>query len=306
MLILLAGAAGQLGHELKPRLEALGKVVCVDRVDPGDQRGFLTADLGNRSATEVLLNRVRPDLVVNAAAYTAVDRAEDDRDTAFRINADLPACMARWCARNDRALLHYSTDYVFSGHADRPYTEADVAEPINVYGESKRAGEQEIARIACDHLVLRSSWVYSVHGNNFVLTMLQLAERRPELNIVIDQVGCPTWARNLAAASVEALGKLLENPSKGGLYHYCDAGIVSWLEFARLIFSTAAGLGLLERVPQCRPVNSSALQQAARRPAYSAMDTSLIQRELGIEPAALAPSLRSCLNDLVKKHDANE
>jgi dTDP-4-dehydrorhamnose reductase len=303
MLILLAGAAGQLGHELKPRLEALGKVVCVDRVNPGKLPGFLAADLGDRSATEILLNRVRPDVVVNAAAYTAVDRAESDRATAFRINADLPACMARWCARNDRSLLHYSTDYVFSGRSGRPYTEADAAEPINVYGESKRAGELLIAESDCRHLVLRSSWVYSVHGNNFVLTMLKLAGQRPELNIVNDQVGCPTWARNLATASVAALQQLLADASKSGLYHYCDADVVSWLDFARLIFSTAAGLGLLERAPQCLPVESSAFQQAARRPAYSAMDTSRIRQQLGIEPAPLETSLRACLNDLVKTND---
>jgi dTDP-4-dehydrorhamnose reductase len=298
VLILLTGAAGQLGHELKPRLEPLGTVTCVDREDPGTIKGFVKAELSDLAATEVLLNRVRPDVVVNAAAYTAVDRAETERETAFRVNAELPDLMARWCSRNDRMLVHYSTDYVFSGDSDTPYSEADRARPVNVYGESKLAGERAVVASGCKQLTLRSSWVFSTHGNNFVLTMLKLARQRSDLNIVTDQVGCPTWARNLAAASVAALRQVTSDSTKCGLYHYCDADIVSWLEFARLIFSTAVELGLLDRVPRCHPVDSSAFQQAATRPSYSAMDTSLIRSALQIEPAGLQASLRECLKDL--------
>ncbi len=150
---------------------------------------------------EILLNRMQPDLIVNAAAYTAVDRAETESEAAFRINAELPGCLARWYARNDRLLLHYSTDYVFSGEAREPYREDAPTGPLNVYGESKLAGEWAITASGCRHLVLRTSWVYSGHGNNFVLTMLRLARERPTLSIVADQIGCPTWARNLARVS---------------------------------------------------------------------------------------------------------
>ena len=300
MLILLAGSSGQLGQELLPRLQTLGDVVCVDRTDVAGQGTITTADLGDLSATELLLNRTRPDLVINAAAYTAVDRAESERDLAFRVNAELPGCMARWAARNQRMLVHFSTDYVFPGESDHPFRENDPTGPLNVYGESKLAGERAVAESACLNLVLRTSWVYSAHGNNFVLTMLRLAGQRDELNIVSDQVGCPTWARNLASASVQALEQVRREPSRAGLYHYCDAGIVSWLDFARMIFETAVELGLLPRTPLCHEVDSSAFQQAAKRPAYSAMDTTRIRRDLGIEPEALSSSLKSCLQDLVE------
>jgi dTDP-4-dehydrorhamnose reductase len=299
LLILLAGASGQLGQELLPRLRTLGEVVCVDRADPGKRGDITTVDLGDLSAAELLLNRTRPDLVVNAAAYTAVDRAETESATAYRVNAELPGCLARWAMRNQRLLVHYSTDYVFPGQSDHPFVENDPTGPLNVYGKSKLAGEEAVAASGCRNLVLRTSWVYSAHGNNFVLTMLKLAEQRDVLNIVSDQEGCPTWARNLAAATGQALAQIRKDPSKAGLYHYCDAGIVSWLDFARLIFETAVELGLLSRVPVCNEVDSSAFRQAAIRPAYSAMDTTRIRQTLGITPEALPSSLKACLQDLV-------
>ena len=201
MNVLLTGAAGQLGQELWPRLASLGHIEAVDRLAVSGERKVRAADLSDLNRVEIMLNRSLPDLIVNAAAYTAVDRAEDEPEAAFRINAELPGCLARWAARNGRALVHYSTDYVFDGKGDSPYAVGDPTGPLNVYGESKLAGEWAIQSSGCRHLILRTSWVYSGHGNNFVLTMLRLARERSSLSVVSDQVGCPTWARNLAGVT---------------------------------------------------------------------------------------------------------
>lgn len=302
MNILLCGASGQLGQELLPLLTRHGGVIQVDQLVTEGDRVTVQQDLGDLNRLELLLNRTRPDIVVNAAAYTAVDAAQDHRDTAFLLNADMPGCLARWCARNDRLLLHYSTDYVFSGDSTRPWQEQDPPGPLNVYGESKLGGERAIAASGCRNIVLRTSWVYSGHGNNFVLTMLRLARQRPGLKIVADQVGCPTWARNLARVSSTVLDRVLETnepDTYGGLYHYCDGGVVSWFDFAQAIFRTAKRLGLLEEMPEVEAVRSSDFQQKARRPLYSVLDTSAIQQRFGIERAGLNESLLACLEELV-------
>lgn len=303
MNLLLTGASGQLGQELRPQLRELGRLHLVDRaVAPGD-RETLVQELGDLGRVEILLNRMRPDIVVNAAAYTAVDRAEDDRETAFRINEELPGCIARWAQRNDRLLVHYSTDYVFSGNASRPYTEKDTPGPLSVYGESKLAGETAIVESGCRQLTLRTSWVYSGHGNNFVLTMLRLARERPSLSIVSDQTGCPTWARNLASVSRAVIEQYSEDENhtgRQGVYHYCDGDAVSWYEFARTIFKKAMQAGLLQRLPKMTAVPSSGFPQKAGRPLNSVLDTTRIQQDFGIEPAGLESSLESCLMEMVE------
>jgi dTDP-4-dehydrorhamnose reductase len=279
MKALLTGASGQLGQELLPRLQALGDVIRVDRAVGGGDRQTLQQDLADLDRVERLLNRARPDLVVNAAAYTEVDRAEQDSTAAFRINAELPGCLARWSQRNGCLLVHYSTDYVFSGESDRPWRESDPTGPLNVYGQSKLAGEQAIAESGCRHLVLRTSWVYSAHGSNFVLTMLRLARERPALSIVADQVGCPTWARNLAQVTARLISAVGRNDGRLGTWHYCDSGVLSWYDFAQAIFAAAQSAGLLERLPTTTAVPSSGFPQAARRPLYSVLDTSAIRRD---------------------------
>ncbi|MDT8322155.1 MAG: dTDP-4-dehydrorhamnose reductase [Xanthomonadales bacterium] len=305
MNILLAGASGQLGQELLPKLQLLGRVISVDRQfsEPGE--GQIEQDLADLNRVEILLNRSRPDLVVNAAAYTAVDRAESDPFPAFRVNAELPGCLARWVERNDRLLLHYSTDYVFDGESDRPYVEQDLTGPRNVYGESKLAGEWAIAASRCRYLLLRTSWVYSSHGNNFVLSMLRLASERSALSVVSDQIGCPTWARNLARVSVQLVEAVRARPADvaWGIYHYCDASALSWYDFARAIFGMAAELGLLARLPDMTAVNSVEYPQVAERPLYSVLDTSAIGRAFAVQPASLKPSLRACLEELKRNDD---
>lgn len=302
MNILLTGASGQLGQELLPLLTQLGKVKAVDRnVDSVRSPGDLKFDLSDLNRVEILLNRQRPDIVVNAAAYTAVDRAESESESAFRVNADLPGCLARWAERNDRLLFHYSTDYVFDGQSDEPYKETNETSPINVYGESKLAGEWAITASRCRSVILRTSWVYSAHGSNFVLSMLRLASDRPELSIVSDQTGCPTWARNLAKVSGKVISQLIKHKTDSkndGLYHYCDATITTWYEFASSIFSTAFDLGLLSEIPRLKPLKSSQYPQIAQRPGFSVLDTSAIRETFGIEAVGLNESLAVCLQEI--------
>lgn len=301
MNILLTGASGQLGQELLPQLRRLGSVTQVDRaVVPGNS-SLLQQDLGDLGKVEVLLNRMRPDVIVNAAAYTAVDHAEDDPDSAFRINEALPARLARWSKSNDRLLVHYSTDYVFSGESDRPYLEEDPTGPLGVYGASKLAGETAISDSGCRNLILRTSWVYSAHGNNFVLTMLRLARERPSLSIVSDQVGCPTWARNLAAVTrrmIDQAWSAEDGAFPSGVYHYCDRDAVSWYEFARTIFTAGARLGILHRLPEMTAVPSSGFPQKAKRPLYSVLNASKINEQFGIEQAGLQQSLQACIEEI--------
>lgn len=302
MNILLTGAGGQLGRELRPLLAELGTVTAVDRSAAGLE-GVRELDLADADRLDRLLQEVRPGLVVNAAAYTAVDRAEREADAAFAINAGLPGRLAGWSNDHGAFLLHYSTDYVFSGEADRPYREDDPTGPINVYGESKLAGERAVADSGCAHAQLRTSWVYASHGQNFVRTMLRLAGERDTLRVVDDQFGRPTWARSLAQASMQLLaGRVGDGtvPSLHGTWHYCDSGALSWYDFARSIFRLAAELDLVERVPEIVPVSSDAFPQVAERPQYSVLDTSRIGEDFGIEPPGVETSLRACLQQMKK------
>ncbi len=301
MKILLTGAAGQLGVELRPVLEGFGQLVSVDRVAPANELQAVCLDLGDFGRLEALLEKLRPDLVVNAAAYTAVDQAESEAESAFRINAELPACLARWAFHSGSLVVHYSTDYVFPGESDRPYRETDPTGPLNVYGESKLAGEVEIAATGCRHLLLRTSWVYSSHGNNFVRTMVRLARERDSLSVVDDQVGRPTWARNLARVSGDLLARVRQQPAESellGTWHYCDNGTVSWYDFALAIFREAQANGMLERIPKVQGVSSQEYPQAAQRPRYSVLDTAAISTRFGIVPAALEASLEACLEEM--------
>ncbi len=261
-------------------------------------------DLSDQGAVTALLDRFQPELIFNAAAYTAVDRAESEPDLARAINATAPETLSLWAARHGAGLVHFSTDYVFDGRKGAPYLETDPAAPLNVYGETKLEGEQALAASGCRHVVLRTSWVYASHGQNFVLKMLELARERDELAIVSDQVGRPTWAANLARYAVAAVDAgLLDDPHFGDdsgarLLHASDAGAMSWFEFARLIFDTAQSLGLLESIPELREVGSDAFPTVAKRPASSVLGTGRLRSRVGVDPTSVKDSLKHCLGEL--------
>lgn len=300
MKILLTGAAGQLGNELYPLLCELGSVTAADvNAAASNAPECQAVDLGDSRRLQELLDRTAPDVVVNAAAYTAVDRAEEQPELAQRVNADMPGQIARWARDNQALLVHYSTDYVFDGASRRPYVENDPPAPLNVYGETKLGGERAIQESGCRALILRTSWVYSSHGGNFVLGMLKLARAGRELSIVDDQVGCPTWARNLARATRQCLERGLPAAADGCvLYHYSDRDAVSWYGFAAMIFDHAVRLGLLPRTPAFRSTDTAGYPQLATRPAYSVLDTSAMQAASGFQPPGLDESLLKCMKEI--------
>lgn len=305
MNILLTGAAGQLGSELWPLLSARGELTATDRHKPAKASGnWLELDIGDFRRLEYLLDRLRPELVVNTAAYTAVDQAEADRQIAFDINAELPARLASWAGKNGARLLHYSTDYVFDGKNEKPYLEIDGTNPLNVYGESKLAGELAIGSVRCSHVILRTSWVYSSHGKNFVLSMLNLARKGLSLKVVNDQLGCPTWARSLAQASMKVMeGWRAGSPDDAsGVYHYRDDTRLSWYDFAGAVFARGLDAGLLEALPSLASVPSSEFPQPARRPAWSVLDTGKIEHVFGVRPASFEHALQTVINEIKQEH----
>ncbi len=300
MNILLTGAAGQLGSELLPLMSRRGKVISTDRRALTGQQNWVALDISHGGDLEALLNRLRPELIVNTAAYTAVDRAEAEAETAFAVNAEMPGRLARWARVNDAHLLHYSTDYIFNGQADRPYNELDQPDPQNVYGDSKLAGERAIEASGCKHAILRTSWVYSSHGKNFVLSMLDLARRGLALKVVNDQTGCPTWARNLALASDAVINAWQGSSSEyhKGVFHYCDDRQMSWFEFAQTIFDFAVNTGVLAHAPDLQPVPGSEFPQPACRPKWSVLETGRIYNIFGIRPASFSQSLKTVIEEI--------
>lgn len=278
MRILLFGANGQVGTELRRSLAPFGDVVATTRGGTlDDGKTCEVADFDAPDSLPALIERVAPDVVVNAAAYTAVDRAESDRDAAFRANAEAPARIAATCAARGARLIHYSTDYVFDGHGTRPYREDDPTQPAGVYGASKRAGEEAIAATGADALILRTAWVYAAHGKNFLRTMLRLAAERDRLRVVADQTGTPTPAALIADVTALALAK----PALSGIRHLTAAGQTTWHGFAEAIVAGAHARGLLARVVPVDPIATVDYPTPAARPAYSVLDTSRLAADLG-------------------------
>ena len=284
MRFLLLGANGQVGFELHRGLEALGEVI------PATRDGLLpgggvarVADLSDLAALVALLDDIKPDVIVNAAAYTAVDRAESEPELAHAINAAAPAALARWCAARGGKLVHYSTDYVFDGRSDRPWREDDATAPLGVYGRSKRDGETGIELSGCEHLILRTAWVYAARGHNFLRTMMRLAGERDHLRVVSDQIGSPTPARWIAAVTVALLARWQAGaPWPAGIVHLTSSGQTSWHGFAEAIFSAAVDAGLLERAPQVEAILTSAYPTPAQRPAHSCLDTFALRTRFGV------------------------
>ena len=292
MRLLLLGGNGQVGRELRRTLPALGELVVATR-EGGD--GEPAADFDAPDALGELVLRIAPDVVVNAAAYTAVDRAESEPDAAFRVNARAPGAIAQACAATGALLLHYSTDYVFDGSASRPYREDDATAPLGVYGASKLAGEEAIRASGARHAILRTAWVYAGHGRNFLLTMLRLASERDELRVVADQIGAPTSAAWIADASARIVA---HGVPASGTWHLVAAGGTSWHGFAEAIMDEALAAGLLQRVPRVLPIATAEYPTPARRPAYSVLDTERLRRDFGIAPPDWRDGLRAVLSEL--------
>jgi dTDP-4-dehydrorhamnose reductase len=287
--ILLLGAAGQVGFELAIRLPALGDVTAIDRDE---------LDLTDGLALKAYLDRLAPDLIVNAAAYTAVDKAEQEQSLAHHINAEAPAALADWASQSGAALVHYSTDYVFDGLATSAYTEEMPCAPMGVYGQSKRLGEQAIVASGCRHLILRTSWVYGGRGQNFLLSILGHASNRDQLSIVDDQWGSPSWCGALAENTIVAISRLVPGDDwarLGGLYHLSANGQTTWCRFARRFVAMAVDKGLLARAPEIRPISTADWPTPAARPAFSVLDNSLFQDVFGLRVDDWQDQLSSCM-----------
>jgi dTDP-4-dehydrorhamnose reductase len=293
--ILVTGVSGQVGFELARALQGLGQVLAPRRAE---------CDLSNPDSLRNYVRAQRPDLIVNPAAYTAVDKAEEDRAMAFAINAEAPAVLAEEAGKLGAAVIHYSTDYVFDGTKPGAYVEEDPTNPSNVYGASKLAGEQALRDSGVPHLVFRTSWVYGSRGANFVLTMLKLARDKDELSIVADQIGAPTWCRTIAdlTAHVVAQGIASGDLSKwlgerSGIYHLTSAGAASWADFAEAIFEDAG----LEKRPSVKRIPTSEFPRPATRPLNSRMSGEKLADSFGLRAPEWRDALRLCLGEMQGK-----
>jgi len=296
MSSLVFGANGQVGQELLRALAPLGVVTGTTRsgVLP-DGSACLTADFSDPGSVVALLDATRPARVINAAAYTAVDKAESDLEAARVANAETPGAIARWCAAHDVPLVHYSTDYVFDGSGTRPYRPDDAPAPLGVYGTSKLAGEQAIRAAGGRHLIFRTAWVYAAHGQNFLRTMLRVGAERDVLRVVADQIGTPTPAALIADVTARLLRA--DNPASG-TWHLTATGETSWHGFAEAIFAGAVERGLLARAPKVEAITTADYPTPAKRPAYSRLDTSSLERDFGIALPSWQAALDGVLDTL--------
>lgn len=296
MKILLTGKNGQVGWELQRTLAPLGEVVAVDRQ---------ALDLANPDAIRALIREVKPALIVNPAAYTAVDKAESEPELAMAVNGIAPGIMAEEAKRLGAAMVHYSTDYVFDGTKASPYTEKDLPNPGNVYGKTKLAGEQAIQAVGIPHLILRTSWVYGTRGRNFLLTIMRLAQERDELKIVDDQIGAPTSCRMIAEVTGQILAQcfspIAQSPSPiapySGLYHLTAAGQTSWHGFTAAILESRARLTGTPG-PRLSPIPTSAYPLPASRPLYSVMANDKLQQVFGVSAPAWQSGLSLCMDEM--------
>ncbi|HAU80014.1 MAG TPA: dTDP-4-dehydrorhamnose reductase [Stenotrophomonas sp.] len=295
MTILLLGANGQLGQELRRALAPLGTIVATTRSGAlPDGSACEVADFDQPASLAALLDRVRPTVVVNAAAYTAVDRAEDDREAAFRANAEAPGVLAHWCAQAGVPLVHYSTDYVFDGQGTRPYREDDATAPLGVYGASKLAGEQAIRAAGGRHLIFRTAWVYASHSANFLRTMLRVGAERDVLRVVADQVGTPTPAALIADVTAQALQ---HDGALSGTWHLTAKGETSWHGFAEAIFADAVATGVLPRAPIVEAISTAEYPTPAKRPAYSHLDVAKLEQDFGVSLPSWQEGLKRVIAD---------
>ena len=274
MNILLFGKTGQVGWELQRALAPLGTVTAVDV-----KSTTFCGDFSNPEGVAETVRRVRPDVIVNAAAHTAVDKAETEREFAELLNATSVKAIAVEAEKLGAWLIHYSTDYVFPGTGERPWLETDAVAPLNVYGETKLAGEKAVQENCTKHLIFRTSWVYAGKGNNFAKTMLRLAKDRPELSVINDQFGAPTGAELLADCTAHAIRTALHKPEVAGLYHLVASGTTTWHDYAALVFAEAKAAGMALAIEKLNAVPTSAAPTPARRASNSRLNTEKFQRQ---------------------------
>lgn len=298
--ILLTGKNGQVGWELQRALAPLGDVVAVDRQE---------MDLADPDSIRKVIREIRPSLIVNAAAYTAVDKAESEPDLAMAINGIAPGVMAEEAKRLNAAIIHYSTDYVFDGSKKSPYSEEDIPNPLNVYGKTKLSGERAIQAVGTPYLILRTSWVYGVRGKNFLSTILILARERSELKVVDDQVGAPTWSHMLAEVTSQMLAQRYSPfscPSAlvtdiGGLYHVVPSGLTTWYGFAKKILEDTS-CHVSHTLPKLIAIPTAEYPLPAKRPHNSSMSNEKLKQTYGLEIPSWENSLMLCLDELVKTY----
>ncbi|ELY4321888.1 dTDP-4-dehydrorhamnose reductase [Cronobacter turicensis] len=277
MNILLFGKSGQVGWELQRALAPLGHIIALD-FNSEDYCG----DFSNPEGVAETVRRIKPDVIVNAAAHTAVDKAEAERDFAQLLNATSVEAIAREAAKINAWVIHYSTDYVFPGTGETPWCESDATAPLNVYGETKLAGERAVQNFCPNHLIFRTSWVYAGKGNNFAKTMLRLAKERESLSVINDQYGAPTGAELLADCTAHAIRVALAKPEVAGLYHLVASGVTTWYDFAALVFDEARKAGITLKLTDLQPVPTSAYPTPARRPQNSRLNTLKFQQQFGL------------------------
>ncbi len=288
MKILLTGINGQLGHQLQPHLAKMGDMTAVGREN---------LDLANPDAISQLIREVKPRLIINAAAYTAVDKSESEPELAHAVNGVAPGIMAQEAKKLGATLIHVSTDYVFDGSKSTPYTETDEAKPLGTYGKSKLVGENAILESGANHIIMRTAWVHGVYGKgNFVKTMLRMGKEREELKVVHDQVGSPTWTGDLAAAIAQIIPHLQSEIY--GIYHYTNSGAISWYDFAVAIFEEAKQLGFPLQVKQVVPITTAEYSTPAKRPAFSVLNSAKISKVLGRHSPYWRDGLRQMLKQL--------
>ncbi|MEN5207867.1 dTDP-4-dehydrorhamnose reductase [Stenotrophomonas terrae] len=298
MTVLVFGGNGQVGRELLRALAPLGPVIATTRSGKlADGSACEVADFDSPEGLPTLLDRLQPSMVVNAAAYTAVDKAEQEPEAAFRANAQAPGAIARWCAAHNVPMVHYSTDYVFDGQGTAPYAEEHAMAPLGVYGSSKRDGEDAVRAAGGRHLIFRTAWVYASHGGNFLRTMLRVGAERDELRVVADQLGTPTPAALIADVTAQAL----QHPGQlSGTWHLTASGQTSWHGFAEAIFAEAVAAGVLAKAPNVQAISSAEYPTPAKRPAWSVLDNRKLQQDFGITLPAWREGLRHVIAEIAK------
>jgi dTDP-4-dehydrorhamnose reductase len=293
MRILLLGATGQVGWELERTLSVLGDLITSSR----SANSGLKLDISDQTQLRTTLDSVAPDVIVNATAYTAVDKAESEPERAMRLNGEVPAEIGAWAAAHDALAVHYSTDYVFDGAKDAPYAETDTTNPVSVYGRTKLAGDQALLASGCATIILRVSWVYGLRGQNFLLTMRRLMRQRGALRIVNDQFGAPTWCRSIAQATSGVLAKMPSDSASrrdlSGVYHLSPGGGTSWFGFATAVRD------LLSLQCDLQPISTSEYPTPAQRPKNSRLDSTKLLETFGLAIPAWDRDLRLCVDGLL-------